>query len=128
MLGDDLYTPTQLLNNAIRLLLGSSHYHRNFKEWDQKDAANKIWINLKPFIQEAYQCRLNATCNATGQHGYVQNALAILEELDGNDINDVATVMTQMVALTMQSQLTTASLAATSSSVTSAMNQLVANQ
>jgi len=35
----------QLLNNAIRLL----------QEWDRKLAEDKIWINLKPFIQEAYQ-------------------------------------------------------------------------
>jgi hypothetical protein len=37
-------------------------------------------------------------------------------------------VMTQMAVLTMQSQLTAASLAATSSSVMLAINQLTANQ
>ncbi len=37
-------------------------------------------------------------------------------------------VMTQMAALTTQSQLTTASLAATSASITLAINQLAANQ
>jgi hypothetical protein len=127
MLGDDPYTPMQLLNNAIRLLLGYSHYHCNFKEWDSKDAADKIWINLKPFIKEAYQCRLNAMSNTAGQHGYMQNAFAILKESDDDD-NDVATVMTQMAALTMQSQLSAASSAAMSSSVTLAINQLAANQ
>jgi hypothetical protein len=127
MLGDDPYTPTQLLNNAIRLFLGCGHYHRNFEEWDGKDAANKIWINLKPFIQEAYQHCLNATGNMAGKHGYVQNAFASLEELDDNN-DDIAKVMTQMAAMTKQSQLTAASLAVTSSSVTSVIIQLAANQ
>jgi hypothetical protein len=71
MLGDNPHTPTQLLDNTIRLLLGCGHYHCNFKKWDQKDTANKIWINLKLFIQEAYQCCLNATGNTAGQQGYM---------------------------------------------------------
>ena len=54
-LGEDPYTPMQLLNNAIRLLLGCGLYQRDFEEWDRKLAADKILINLKPFIQEAYQ-------------------------------------------------------------------------
>ena len=54
-LGDDPYTPMQLLNNTIRLLLGSGLYQRDFKEWDRKNATNKVWTNLKPFIQEPYQ-------------------------------------------------------------------------
>jgi hypothetical protein len=125
-LRDDQYTLKQLLNNAIRLLLGCGHYHRNFEEWDQKDTANKIWINLKPFIQEAYQRCLNTMDNTAGQHRYVQIAFATLEELEDNDDN-IAIVMTQMAALTT-SQLTTASLAAMSSSVMLAINQLAANQ
>jgi hypothetical protein len=67
-LGNDPYTLMQLLNNAIRLLLGCGLYQCNFEEWDRKTAADKIWINLKPFIQEAYQHRLNATSNTSGQH------------------------------------------------------------
>ena len=41
-LGDDLYTPMQLLNNTIRLLLGCGLYQRDFKEWDRKSVANKV--------------------------------------------------------------------------------------
>ena len=76
-LGDDPYTPMQLLNNAIRLLLGCGLYQCDFDEWDRKGAADKVWINLKPIIQEAYQRRLNATGNSSGQHGYVQNAFGV---------------------------------------------------
>jgi hypothetical protein len=84
-IGDDPYTPMQLLNNAIRLLLGCGLYQRDFDEWDRKPAADKVWINLKPFIQDAYQRRLNATGNTSGQHGYVQNAFAVLEESDDDE-------------------------------------------
>jgi hypothetical protein len=34
MLGEDPYTPMQLLNNAIRLPLGCGLYQQDFKEWD----------------------------------------------------------------------------------------------
>jgi hypothetical protein len=64
-LGDDPYTPTQLLNNAIRLILRCGLYHCIFEEWDRKDAADKIWINLKPFTQRAYQ----APTQCQEQHG-----------------------------------------------------------
>jgi hypothetical protein len=76
--------------------------------------------------QEAYQHHLNAMGNTIGQHGYMQNAFAILKESKNDD--NVAMVMTQMANLTMQSQLVTASLVAMSSSVTLAINQLAANQ
>jgi len=118
----------QLLDNAIRLLLGCGLYQRDFEEWDRKLAADKIWINLKPFIQEAYQRRLDTTGNTSGQHGYVQNAFAVLEKSVDDEEEDVATVIMQMAALTTQSQLTAASAAATSSSVAAAIQQLNTNQ
>ncbi len=129
-LGDDPYTPMQLLNNAIRLLLGCGLYQRqrDFEEWDQKNVTDKVWMILKSFIQEAYQRRLNATGNTSGQHVYVQNAFAVLEELDEDKDEDVAMVITQMAALTAQSQLTAASTAVMSSLVAAAINQLNNNQ
>ena len=45
----------QILNNAIRLLLECGLYQRDFEEWDRESVADKVWTNLKPFIQEAYQ-------------------------------------------------------------------------
>ena len=131
MLGEDPYTPTQLLNNAIQLLLGRGLYLRDFEEWDCKIPTKKIWINLKPFIQEAYQHRLNATTNTTGQHGYVQNGYAILKVNKDDDHeldDDVATVTTHLAAMTTQSQLTATSMAVNAMLVTTAINQLAANQ
>jgi len=45
-LGEDPYTLMQLMNNAIRLLLGCGLYQRDFEEWDRKLAADKIWMGL----------------------------------------------------------------------------------
>ncbi len=35
ILGDDPYTPQQLLNNAVRLLLQCGLYTRDFEDWEQ---------------------------------------------------------------------------------------------
>jgi len=58
----------------------------------------------------------------------VQNAFAVLKESDDDKDADVATVIMQMAALTMQSQLTAASTAAATSLVTAAIHQLNSNQ
>ncbi len=58
----------------------------------------------------------------------MQNAFAALaEELDDKD-DEVQTVITQMAALTTQSQLTASTAAETNASVTAVINQLAANQ
>jgi hypothetical protein len=80
-----------------------------------------VWTELKTFTQEAYTRRLNATNITAGQQGYVQNA-------SNDEDNNVQTVITQMAALTTQSKMTAASTAATTLAVTSAINQLSANQ
>ena len=84
---------------------------------------------MKPFIQAAFQRRLNATGNTTGQHGYVQNAFNALAEESEEDVDDdVATIVTQLAAMTTQSQITAASAAATTTNVNAAITQLAANQ
>ncbi len=52
ILGEDPYTAQQLLNNAVRLLLQCGLYTRDFDDWDQKPSADRIWINLKMFVQD----------------------------------------------------------------------------
>ena len=49
------YTYTQLLMNVINLLTLCGMYTRDMEDWDCKPDANKTWINLRPFIQKAYQ-------------------------------------------------------------------------
>jgi hypothetical protein len=128
ILREDPYTAQQLLNNAVCLLLQCRLYSRDFEDWDRKTASDKIWNNLKTFVQECYTRRLNVTNITAGSQGYVQNAFAALgEESDKND-NGVQTVITQMAALTTQSQLTATTTAETQASVAAAINQLAANQ
>ncbi len=54
ILGDNPYTLQQLLNNAVHLLLQCGLYTQDFEDWDQKLPAEKIWTNLKTFVQECY--------------------------------------------------------------------------
>ena len=58
----------------------------------------------------------------------MQNAFAALTEESEDEDDDVQTVITQMAALTTQSQLTASTAAETNTSVTAAINQIVANQ
>ena len=114
ILGNDPYTPQQLINNAIRLLLATGLYTRDFDdEWDRQDEADKTWPNLKSFIQAAYTRRLNATAATSGGQGYAThnafNALA-----SASDDDSVDTVGTQIAALTAHSQLTANTAATTS--------------
>jgi hypothetical protein len=61
LLGQNPYTDKQLITNTIRLLLTTGLYIRAFEDWDQLLEPNKTWIELRWLIQDAFQCRLNAT-------------------------------------------------------------------
>jgi hypothetical protein len=71
---------------------------------------------------------LNATSITTNVQGYVQNAFAALAEESDDDDDDVHTVITQMAALTTQSQLMASTAAETNVLVTVAIIQLAVNQ
>jgi cell pole-organizing protein PopZ len=58
----------------------------------------------------------------------VQNAFAVLQDESKEEDDGVQTVITQMAALTTQSQLTATTRAETLASVAAAINQLNANQ
>ena len=128
ILGEDPYTAHQLLNNTVRFLLQCGLYTRDFDDWDQKPSANRIWINLKTFVQECYTRHLNALSITSGAQGYLQNAFTAHQEGSEEEDDDVKTVITQMAALTTQSQLTATTTAKTSASVAAAIHQLHANQ
>jgi hypothetical protein len=128
ILGEDPYTAQQLLNNAVHLLLQTGLYTCDFKDWDRKITADKIWTTLKTFAQECFTRRLNATSITTGVQGYVQNAFTAVAEESEDEADDVQTVITQMAALATQSQMMASTAAETNASVTTAINQLAANQ
>jgi hypothetical protein len=91
-----------MLNNAVWLLLQCSLYTCEINNWDQKSTAEKIWTNLKAFIQEAYTHHLNTTSITAGSQGYTQDAFVVPKESDNNNDN-IQLLVTQMViaALTM---------------------------
>jgi len=103
ILGEDSYTVQQHLNNAVRLLLQCGLYTRDFDNWDRKIASDKIWTNLKTFVQECYTHCLNMTSITAGLQGYIQNAFAALGEESDKDDGNMQTVITQMATLTTQS-------------------------
>ncbi len=122
-----------MITNAIRLLLTTGLYTRAFEEWDRLLATAQTWIELCRLIQEAFQCRLNATAPTAGGHGYTpvfhQNAFGILENNDSDDDESLAsTVATQVAALTYQSQLTQSMAATIGHRQELQLAQLVATQ
>jgi hypothetical protein len=64
------YSDKQLLMNVIDLLTRCGLYQRGLKDWDRKPNANKTWLNLRLFIQEAYQHYLALGTMTAGQGGY----------------------------------------------------------
>jgi len=83
-----ILTAQQILNNAVRLLLQCGLYTRDFEDWDRKIAADKIWTNLKTFVQECYTRCLNSTSITAGSQGYIQNAFAALGEESEEEDDD----------------------------------------
>jgi hypothetical protein len=72
-LAQNPYTTQELFLNALDLIARCGLYQHNIEDWEQKPLANQTWINLCPFIQEAYQqCLTSGTITLT-QSGYVQS-------------------------------------------------------
>ena len=129
------YTNEQLLMNVIGLLTRCGIYQRNLDDWDRKPDADKTWLSLRSFIQEAYQCRLASGTMTAGQGGYEsRNRFAALT-VDGTAItkegsNDntaetiTGTINSHMAHL---SQQTTATLEANTNQINASLQQLTWN-
>jgi hypothetical protein len=113
------YMDCQLINNMICLLLTMGLYLQPFEDWDLLLPQTHTRLALRTMIQESFQQRLNATAPTAGHHGYapaqpyLQNAFGVLEEESDNG-SIVASVATQVAALTHQSQLTSSNVSNTS--------------
>jgi hypothetical protein len=141
-LAQDPYTPTQIINNVVRLLQQSGIFP--LKEFDTWEAiTTKTYPALKTFIHEAYTRRLTALQlrNTIGTQGYAphnnQNMYNILDEegfesnsgTEGTVTTKTAPPITQTAAMTTESTLTTTYGGGTiPSEITNAINQLSANQ
>jgi hypothetical protein len=136
-LAGDSYTPMQIMNTVVRILMQAQVLpSKEFDMWEQM--AVKTYPGLKRFVHEAYTRPLQflALRTTTGQQGYVphgNNMFNMLAEQkdkeDVNTVNDATTVM-QTAALTTGSTLgnTYGGTATIPLEITTAINQLVANQ
>ncbi len=114
ILAQDPYSPTQIINNAVRLLQQLGIFP--LKEFDTWDAITpKSYPALKMFIHEAYTRCLTVLQlrNTTGTQGYApniyQNMYNVLD--GGNDTNSrtEGTVATQTAPITQTAAMTTGS-------------------
>jgi hypothetical protein len=123
------YTTQQLLINAIDLLARCGLYQRDLEDWERKPIADQTWINLRPFIQEAYQRRLTSGTITSAQGGFSQNNrfAGLATDVDSND--DTAetiagTINSHMANLTAQ---TAATINEHATQTNASLQQLAAN-
>ncbi len=127
------YTNEQLLMNIIDLLTPCGLYQCDLDDWDRKPDAEKTWLNLRPFIQEAYQRCLASGNMTTGQGGYAsRNRFAGFANNAGEDnvLDDdtaktiTTTINSHMASLSAQ---TAASLEANAMQINASLQQLATN-
>jgi hypothetical protein len=104
-------------------------YQCNIEDWESKPLGVQPWINLRPFIQEAYQqCLTSGTITST-QNGYTQSSrfagLATNKDSDDNTAGTIAgTINLHMENLTAQ---TTATLNEHAMLMDASLQQLATN-
>ncbi len=136
-LAGDPFTPMQIMNTVMHILMQEQALpSKEFDTWEQM--AGKTYPGLKTFVHEAYTRRLQSLAlrTTTGQQGYApggNNMFNVLaEQSDEEDANtaDNVTTAKQNAAFTTGSTLgnTFSGSATIPSEITTAINQLVANQ
>ena len=121
--------------NVFDLLTRCGIYQLDLDNWDPKLDANKTWLNLRPFIQEAYQRCLTSGTMTAGQGGYASRNCFTTLTADGTAITlegsneDTAetipgTINSHMAHL---SQQTTTTLEANANQINASLQQLASN-
>jgi hypothetical protein len=96
---------------TLDLIAQCGLYQRNIEDWEQKPLDNQMWINLRPFIQEAYQQRLTSETITSTQGGYAQSnrfaGLATNKDSEDDTADTITgTINSHMVNLTAQTTAT----------------------
>jgi hypothetical protein len=137
-IAQDPYTPKQIINNAIHLLMQSGIFPlKKFDTWEAMPV--KLYPILKTFIHEAYSRRLMAMQlrNMAGQQGYVKQNMYKILEVNGGEDTDNDTILTVQTAAAMRataggsmigSNYAAMNVATITAEVTATINQLLANQ
>lgn len=89
-LAKNLISTQQLLTNTLDLIKCCGLYQCNLKNWERKPIAEQTWINLRPFIQEAYQRRLTSGTIISAQGGFTQNNRFAGLTMNDNSDDDTA--------------------------------------
>ena len=118
MLDDNPYTDKQLILTAVRHFLTTGLYILAFEDWDQLSPVDQTWVELRRIIQDAFEWRLNATAQTADHQEYTPALPYILNYAFGafspttetKDDGSVDTIATQMATVTLQSQLTAATV------------------
>ena len=104
-------------------------YQRDLEDWERKPIADQTWINLRPFIQEAYQRRLTSGTITSAQGEFAQNnrfaGLATDVDSDDDTAETIAgTINSHMANLTAQ---TAATINEHATQTNASLQQLAAN-
>jgi hypothetical protein len=100
------YSNKQLLMNVIDPLTRCGLYQCNLEDWDCKPDTNKTWLNLRPFIQEAYQHCLALGTIMAGQGGYTScNRFAPFQANNATDGNILDDNTAETIAITINSHM-----------------------
>jgi hypothetical protein len=128
------YSDKHLLMNVIDLLTRCGLYQHDLEDWDRKPDTNKTWLNLRPFIQEAYQHCLASGTMTAGQGGNTfLNHFAPFQANNATDNNVLDNNTAETIAITINSHLanllaqTAASLEANATQIKSSLQQLATN-
>jgi hypothetical protein len=90
MLAKNPYTAQQLLINTIDLLGCCGLYQCDLEDWECKPIGDQTWINLRLFIQEAFQRRLTSGTITSSQGAFAQNNRFAGLATDVDSSNDTA--------------------------------------
>ena len=119
--------------NVINLLTRCGIYQQDLEDWEQQPDINKTWLNLRPFIQEAFQCHLSSGTMTAGQGRYASRNQYAALAADGNtkEVSDDDT--TETIAGTINSHMAhlsqqmVASLEANASQINASLQQPALN-
>ena len=81
------YTLEQMMDMAIMTLQITGLYQQALTEWERMLPTQCTWDNLKTHFADAYNTKLIASTNTTGQHGFASNIVYTDEALKNIELS-----------------------------------------
>jgi hypothetical protein len=118
--------------NVIDLLTRSGMFVRDLEDWDRKSTTDQTRINLRPFVQEAYQQGITSGAMTSAKGGYTGGGNRFVGLTAKDDVSDdntvetiVGTINLHMANLSMQ---TAATIKASKAQMNASLQQMVETQ